>query len=219
MEDPSPKKVKDRFDPFIYPLGSKTKLKRDFKDREGSFINVFLSRRSSQDLNAISIDDISELLYLTSKIQSIEIDSSGFLISKRTVPSAGGRHPIDILVSIPSVDGRTLHYYNPVDHTLSELLISEVRQKNFFKEVNNNVLINNSCLIWFSIQVNKTKSKYNNAESLYWKDAGAFLYCIQLVANLLELKSCPLGGLASKSFYNLFKSKNLISGGGILIGQ
>lgn len=218
MQNPSPKKVNDRFDPFIYPLGSKTKLKRDFKKREGSFIDILSSRRSSRDLSAVLIEEVSEMLYFTSRIQSIDIDDYGFLISKRTVPSAGGRHPIDILVSTPSKDGPVLNYYNPIEHSLSELLISEVKQKSFFEEVNKNIPIKNSCLIWFSIQINKTKSKYDNAESLYWKDAGAYLYCIQLVSNYIGLNSCPLGGLASKSFENLFKSKNLISGGGILIG-
>lgn len=218
MQNPTPKKVNDRFDPFIYPLGSKIKLKRDYKKRESSFIDVLSSRRSSRNLSAVLIEDISEILHLTSRTKSIDIDDYGFLISKRTVPSAGGRHPIDILVSTSTKDGPVLNYYNPIEHSLSELLISKAKQKSFFKEVNKNIPIQNSTLIWFSIQINKTKSKYENAESLYWKDAGAYLYCIQLVANYIGLNSCPLGGLAPKTFQNLFKSNNLISGGGILIG-
>lgn len=218
MKNPKPKNTNDEFHPFKYPLSSKVKLKRDFKIREVKFLEVLLTRRSSRNLNYISLEDIAELLYYTNKIQSIEFDDSGFLISKRTVPSAGARHPIDILVSFPSKNNRTLQYYNPIDHSLSELSIPKELQLSFFSEVNKNLPTGNCCLIWFSIQTNKTKSKYKNAESLYWKDAGALLYCIQITSNYLGFKSCPLGSLAVKSFNNLFPTSSLISGGGILIG-
>lgn len=218
MKNPKPKQTEDEFHPFKYPFSSKTKLNRDFKTREGDFLDVLLSRRSSQELGFISLEDIAELLYFTNKIQSISIDDSRFLISKRTVPSAGGRHPVDILVSVPSESARFLQYYNPIDHSLSELSISKEEQQPFFIQVNENLPIADCCLIWFSIQTKKTQSKYENAESLYWRDAGALLYCIQIVSTYLGFKSCPLGGLAIETFNNLFKTNNLISGGGILIG-
>lgn len=219
MKSPKPKNINDEFHPFKYPFSTKTKLNRDFKAREGVFLDFLLTRRSSQKVGYISLEDITELLYYSNKIQSISIDDSGFLISKRTAPSAGGRHPIDILVSLPSESTRFLQYYNPIDHSLSELSISIEIQQSFFKEINKNLPLGDCCLIWFSIQTKKTQSKYENAESLYWRDAGALLYCIQIISNYLGFKSCPLGGLAVKSFYDLFKTNNLISGGGILIGN
>ena len=218
MKSPKPKYTNDKFLPFEYPIRSKIKLNRNFSVREVEFLKVIFNRRSSQILNDISLEDISELLYLTNKIQSIEFDESGFLITKRTAPSAGARHPVDVLVSLPSENQRILQYYNPLDHSLNELSISRELQHSFFSEVNENLTIENCCLIWFSIQVEKTQSKYENAESLYWKDVGALLYCFQIISNYLGFKSCPLGGLANKSFNNLFQPKTLVSGGGILIG-
>ncbi|SRX76389.1 nitroreductase family protein [Aequorivita antarctica] len=218
MKNPKPKNSNDEFHPFKYPFSTKTKLNRDFKAREGDFLDVLLTRRSSQKLGYIALEGIAELLYFTNKIHSISIDDSRFLISKRTVPSAGGRHPVDILVSMPSESARFLQYYNPIDHSLSELSISKDKQKSFFMEVNENLPIADCCLIWFSIQTKKTQSKYENAESLYWRDAGALIYCIQIVSTYLGFKSCPLGGLAIETFNSLFKTNNLISGGGILIG-
>ncbi len=219
MKSPKPKNNNNKFHPFEYPICSKIRLDRNFSSREVEFLDVLLNRRSSQKLNYISLADISELLYLTNKIKSINIDGSGFLNSKRTVPSAGGRHPIDILVSYPTEDHRKLHYYNPIDHSLNELSVSQQLKHSFFTEVNNNLPIEDSCVIWFSIQTKKTESKYDNAESLYWKDTGALLYCIQISSDYLGLKSCPLGGLAIKAFNNLFHTGDLISGGGILIGK
>lgn len=219
MKSPKPKNINDEFHPFKYPFSTKTKLNRDFKARESDFLDVLLTRRSAPNLGYIPLEDIAELLYYSNKVQSISIDDSGFLISKRTVPSAGGRHPIDILVSLSSESTRFLQYYNPIDHSLSELSIPREIQRSFFKEINENLPLGDCCLIWFSIQTKKTQSKYENAESLYWRDAGALLYCIQIISTYLGFKSCPLGGLAIKSFNNLFKTSNLISGGGILIGK
>ncbi|MAN29329.1 MULTISPECIES: nitroreductase family protein [Mesonia] len=219
MKSPKPKNINDEFHPFKYPFSTKTKLNRDFKTREGGFLDILLTRRSSQNLGHISLEDIAELLYYSNKVQSINIDDSGFLISKRTVPSAGGRHPIDLLVSLPSESKRFLHYYNPIDHSLSELSIPRELQQSFFAEVNENIPVGDCCLIWFSIQTKKTQSKYEYAESLYWRDAGSLLYCIQIISNYLGFKSCPLGGLAVKSFDNLFQTNDLISGGGILVGR
>jgi hypothetical protein len=79
--------------------------------------------------------------------------------------------------------------------------------------------IENACIIWFAIQIDKTASKYINAKPLYWKDTGALLYCIQLVAEYLGLKSCPLGTLANSSFSKLFNTSQIVSGGGLLVGK
>lgn len=95
---------------------------------------------------------------------------------KRTSPSAGARYPIDLLISFNNyIYRRTLLYYNPVEHSLGELLISKVHLWKFFNEIDRNLCIDNSCVIWFAIQTTKTISKYDNSESLYWRDTGAYL--------------------------------------------
>lgn len=218
MENPIPRSEIEHFEPFIYPSNRKISLNRIFDKKQGEFIDVLLTRSSSNKLSSISLVEISELLYNTAKIQNLEQSDSGFLITKRMTPSAGARHPIDLLIS-PFQDNRVLFYYNPLDHSLNEIQIDPLLAKNFFDEVNENVSLQEACLIWFSIQPQKTSSKYENPESLYWRDAGALLYCIQIVANFLNLKSCPLGTLASKSFYKLFNTQSLIPGGGMLIGK
>ena len=219
MKNPIPKNNPDEFIPFKYPIKVKRKLIRGFKKRSSDFLDVLLTRRTEQKLNSPSQVNISELLYYSNRVHSIHQDDFGYLVTKRTCPSAGARHPIDLLVSIPTKEKRRiLEYYNPIDHSLNELSIPKSTQESFFEEINENLSIENSCIIWFSIQGDKTGSRYENPESLYWRDAGALLYCIQLISTYLGLKTCPLGSLASNSFYSLFKSDKLISGGGILIG-
>jgi SagB-type dehydrogenase family enzyme len=221
MKNPTPKKQPDEFIPFEYPIITKRRIKEDFNSKNREFLEVIFSRRSTTNrMNRISIIEIEELLYFSTKIQSIQIDENSFVISKRTAPSGGARHPIDLLVSLPNrLETRELIYYNPIDLSMNGLEISKLKLSAFFNEVNKNVEIGDSCLIWFAIQTDKTGSKYLNPESLYWRDSGALLYCIQLIANYLGYKSCPLGSLAANSFNFLFDTPCLLSGGGILIGK
>jgi hypothetical protein len=103
--------------------------------------------------------------------------------------------------------------YNPVDHSLNYLKINDTDLFGFYAEINSNFNITNGIVIWMSIQLERTTSKYDSAESLYWRDAGALLYCIQLVWEYLNLKSCPKGALAANTFSTLFHTDKLFSGG------
>lgn len=219
MKDPIPKNQPDKFEPFVYPVKNKRILERTFVKNDKEFLDVIFSRRSSRKFSGISLNQLSQLLYLSTKIQSLKVDELGYILTNRTTPSAGARHPVDLLVSIDNPKGnRILSYYNPIDHSLNDLSLQKNELQNFFEVISKNLSINKACIIWFSIQVAKTESKYKNPESLYWKDTGALLYCIQLIATYLGLKSCPLGTLANSSFKNLFKADLLHSGGGVLVG-
>lgn len=218
MKDPYPKLKEDDFTPFVYQIKSRQLLNRNFNSPQKDFLSTIFERRSSRDFSKLTLIQLEELLFNSCKISSIDLDDSGFLKSKRVVPSAGARHPVDLLISLPD-DSRSLNYYNPLDHSLSELLLEQNKLSNFFCNINENLPIENACIIWFSIQTNKTASKYNNPSSLYWKDTGAIMYAIQIMATYLELKSCPIGTLASNSFNQLFEESTLISGGGILVGK
>jgi len=221
MKNPKPKDNWMPHIPFVYNTQKKALLEKPVMERQEDFLNVIFKRRSDTSLLPISLSELSELLYYSNRIQHLGKDDYGYITTKRTAPSAGGRHPIDILVSFPTKENKTrlLNYYNPIDHSLNELVIESSIQNIFFDEVNQNLDIKNAVLLWFSIQPYKTSSKYENAESLYWRDVGALLYCIQLVSSFLELKSCPLGTLAANSFHLLFENDSLLSGGGILVGK
>ena len=221
MKDPTPKDQPDRFTPYLYPIKEKQKLARTFRKKNIEFLDVLFSRRSNSRFSKLNLREIAEVLHLCTKVHSISADKSGFITTKRTAPSAGARHPVDLLVSLPedTIDKRILSYYNSIDHSLSELLIKEHHLREFLNDINENIIIKDTVIIWFSIQTKKTSSKYTNPASLYWKDTGALLYCIQLISTYLGYKSCPLGKLASDSFKKLFGTQNLVSGGGILIGK
>ena len=219
MKDPIPRKIPLKFDPFIYPVRQRIKLSLNHDLFEKQFLDVIFSRRSERVSSTINSNQLSQLLHICTRIHSIQMDESGYVLTQRSTPSGGARHPVDILVSISSpIAKRSLEYYNPIDHSLGELSLDKVDMGFFFNEISDNLPIDNACIIWFSIQPEKMNSKYQNPESLYWKETGALLYCIQVVSTYLGFKSCPVGTLASNSFDTLFKTKLLISGGGILVG-
>lgn len=220
MSNPIPKDNSDIYELLEYPILKKEKLNRVFKPEQKDFLKVLFERRSDSNHRLTKSLDISELLFYSSKIKFLSSDQKGFIISKRTAPSAGGRHPIDILVSPPgSLNQRNLFYYNPIDHSLNELNLPAKRMKQFLSEVDKNLRIDSSFLLWFSIQTFKTSSKYLNPESLYWRDAGALLAILQLVGTFLGYKTCPIGTLAENKFKKLFEGYELISGGGIIVGK
>lgn len=221
MEDPIPKENHDLFTPFPYPLGKKISFPKPSNIRSKDFLKVILTRRSERLFKeGITIEGIVDLLYFVNKIESCALDQNDFLVTRRTVPSGGGRHPIDILVSMPDeMHKRQFDLYNPIDHSLTRLLLPQENRKIFFKKLSINLNHNNACIFWFSIQKDKTASKYHNPESIFWRDAGALIYCIQLISHFFELKSCPVGTLASQEFSDLFSSSKILSGGGIYIGK
>lgn len=219
MNNPAPKSQIEGTIQFPYLLGKRKRLDRSYKSNTEPFLSVLNKRSSSSKFSKPDMSNISELLFHCASAKEIYEDDMGLTVIKRAVPSAGSIHPIDLLVSMPSESARELNYYNPIDHSLYEIMIDAVYTKEFFEEVSINKKLENACLIWFSIQPDKTGVKYNYPKSLYWRDTGALLLCVQLVATYLGLSSCPLGTLATKTFNNLFESQSLISGGGILIGK
>lgn len=209
-----------KYEPFIYPQGKKDKLIKPNAFYESSFIDVLFKRRSHQELTSCEITKISDVLFYCMRIHKITNDITGTITSKRICPSAGARHPIDIIVSLPNeLKERKLFYYNPIDHSLNELILDREKVIKFVEDINSTLFLNDACLFWFSIQVEKTGSKYLNPESLYWRDAGCLLYAVQLISTYVGLNSCPIGTLACESFYDLFSSHKIQSGGGILVGN
>ncbi len=220
MKNPEPRKKLNSYEPFIYPIGKTIKLSSltNSNPVDLNFLDVMYSRRSKRDHEIPTLDEISEVLYHSCRIMEIDTDESGILLTKRMTPSGGSRHPIDILISFPEKN-REISLYNPLSHSSSLLKIETNKKNSFLNKICENLDINNSCLVWFSIQIEKCSSKYINPSSIYWKDLGALLYCIQLFTNYFGLKSCPLGTLAQSEFSTLFNTAKLTSGGGMIIGK
>ena len=187
--------------------------------QQTDFLEVLSKRRSVKELSACSMEALSQILYYALKPYCIGIDDYGVLVYRSAVPSAGGRHPIDVLVGLKEQNGRHLYLYQPLGHSLKRLAVSEKLQNLFYKDIEQTLPFGESILLWFSVQYMRTASKYTDYMSLVWRDIGAQLCCLQQVVKYVGLDSCPIGYLAEETFQKMFQSEWLLSGGGMIIGN
>ena len=220
MGGPSIRTTALPFIPFNYPYENEMTLPKVVEDvRAMGFLGVFKERRSVKHLGRCSVEKLSQVLYYSCKPYEISKDDYGMTVFRSASPSAGGRHPIDVLVGLPEQGRRNLFLYEPVKHTLKRLAVSEEKLRLFYEDVESTLSFGESVLLWFSIQYMRTASKYTDYMSLIWRDAGALLCCLQQAAKYVGLESCPIGYLAEESFNNLFNNDALVSGGGMILGS
>lgn len=220
MSGPSIRERHLEYVPFVYLSLEKITLPRITSSKhQNDFLDVLRERRSVKQLGGCTIEKLSEILFHAVKPYTICKDDYDMTVYRSASPSAGGRHPIDILVGLPENEGRRLFLYEPLSHSLRRLDVPVELQREFFDDISQTLPLGDSVLIWFSIQYMRTASKYNEYESLVWRDAGAQLCCLQQVAKYVGLDSCPIGYLAEETFDKMFNSASLISGGGMIIGM
>lgn len=209
------------FTAFVYPCVESLPLSRDWTAaEEREFLDVFRERRSVKHLGRCPMEKLSQILYTAVKPYTIDRDDYGMVVYRSASPSAGGRHPIDILVGLPNgqENKHQLYIYQPLSNSLGRLKVDDQRQQDFLDDISQTLPLGESVLIWFSIQYMRTASKYTEYENLIWRDAGAQLCCLQQAAKYYGLDSCPIGYLAEETFKGLFNSNSLMSGGGLIIG-
>lgn len=208
------------FEPYLYDVASEMRLPEiEVTLSQKDFMDVFSGRRSFKQLGKCPMEALSQVLYYAVKPYCIGQDDYGVTVYRSAAPSAGGRHPIDVLVGLKEGVGRCLYLYQPLNHSLRKLVIAEELQRHFFADVEETLPFEESTLLWFSIQYMRTSSKYTEPMSLIWRDVGAQLCCLQQAAKYVGMDSCPVGFLAEDSFERMFSTDKLMSGGGMIIGK
>ena len=97
------------FEPYRYKGKNVIKLPEVKKtEQQMDFLEVLSKRRSVKKLGTCSMDALSQILYYAVKPYCIGIDDYGVTVYRSAAPSAGGRHPIDVLVGIKERDERHL---------------------------------------------------------------------------------------------------------------
>ncbi|WP_449435492.1 nitroreductase family protein [Pedobacter steynii] len=215
--NPRPKTHEETVSSFAYPENKKVFLKKPDVLVSKSFFEVATERASQRKFSALPESRLAELLWYSAKVISTHPQANGYILSHRPSPSAGARHPIDIIVSMPSKE-RKLEYYNPFDHSLNVITADQILVDNFVDHINECLEIQQGTIIWFLAHQARTTAKYDHPESLVWRDAGALIYCMQIASAALDLSSCAIGTLADPYIEKLF-GEEMISAGGIIIGE
>lgn len=190
LGNPYPLPEPSRYQPLVWPEGRRIALPDDRTQALKPLPQISVERRTRYEFGPVSKSRLGALLGLTSRIQSCGNDRLGFALSRRPAPSAGSIHPIHVIVNSSRNEG--WHRYDPMDHMLVELP-SLVQPKDVRSSMDRIVQSGDATMLLFTAEPGKTFSKYANACSLVWRDAGVLLGYFAIAAEALNLNFSPLG--------------------------
>jgi SagB-type dehydrogenase family enzyme len=221
--NPSPKLIEDRSPKYEFKVVNSLYLPVPDEDiglslTAPEFFQILEKRRSERGSAAVTLKSLSTLLWKATHARSISLSDTGNTYAKRPAPSAGGIHPIEVFLLSNSLSSKFQHY-NADSHALEELACIPASIAAFLEQINACIPVGSATVIWFGAFPGKTAAKYENPESLYWRDAGALIATFQLVATALDLKACPIGTLGLPYFLSLFEGIDIVSAGGMLISS
>lgn len=220
MKNPQPKATEERVTSFNYPIQHTIKLSKNIDPLPARFDQVITGRKSQRTFSGNNLQQLSNILWYTAKVKQTFVQDNGYVLTHRGTPSAGARHPIDILI-IDKVlfDNDLPHYYNPIEHSLNKLDLATQIVETFIRHIDTLIDTTNATIMWFVVHPERTAAKYENPESLIWRDAGALINSVQLTCTALNIKCCPVGSLGEPYIGEFFNHQEGIFGaGGLLIG-
>jgi SagB-type dehydrogenase family enzyme len=176
MKNPQPRTIERPVTSFEYPIQHTLKLPKDIDPLPARFDEVITSRKSAKRFSGINLQQLSSILWYTAKVKQTIVQDNGYILTHRGTPSAGARHPIDIIIINEQLFSTNLpHYYNPIEHSLNRLDVPAHVIANFITDIDTIIKCTNATIFWFIAHHERTAAKYENPESLIWRDAGALI--------------------------------------------
>ena len=180
---------------------------------------VLASRSSRRLFQPVTLEALNSLLWYSAR--ALEVTPATLpRWQHRPAPSAGGKHPLDLLIFRSEGESTVPELYEATAHALARLKLSTAEFLHHFLNNLNQVLnIEEGVIIWFAAQFDRTLAKYENGESLVWRDCGALLATISLVAEALDLNCCAVG-ITGEPYVSqmLASNKQVIGAGGMILG-
>ena len=153
-------------------------------------------RRSVRELRPCSLVDLSTLLFNGARVLDEWLDRQGANVSRRPHPSAGGRHPLSILVLVDEVEGLTpgAWAFDPSRCTLTDANWHPDRIDDALVVASNALAGRRPPALLLAVaEPERTLSRYPAGTAHLWRDAGALLTTLHLLAASLDLASCIVG--------------------------
>lgn len=189
--DPLPRAQLIRYQSFIWPAGARLQLVPRTQALELDLVDLLEQRQTHRNFRR-SIEDASlgEFLWLACRNRSSKPSPFGPDQESRVYPSAGAMHPIHVLLAR---NAGTWMRYDPVEHALIELPGSTDSVAAGRDAAGRLIELEDGVLLGLVAESGKTATKYENHETLVWRDAGVVLGYMSLVAEALGFAFCPLG--------------------------
>lgn len=189
-----------------------------------SISETFRKRRSYRNFGRIHFFSLSNLLFHGGRVRDVWEAPDGYRATSRPSPSAGGRHPIDLLCVANDVEGlkEGIYVFDPFVCDLIEIPNSEKAQEELTMEAFVRLGENDipPLAIFFVAQLHKTFSRYPGGITFIYRDSGALLATLSLVATSLGLYSCGIGSSGMRIVNELMEIPfpKAVEVGGIAVG-
>lgn len=191
LGNPAPRKQLREYTPWRWPVVRSITLPV-VSDISRTCASVLLERRSRRTFSALGLEELSPLLWHTLRCQRTADSPLGFALQQRPTPSAGAIHPVHLVMQVPG-ESRQWARYSPISHTL-DVIGPSADILNVLRAEAGQVLDTQSgSLLLFVAEPAMTAAKYENADSLIWRDAGIMQAALAIVAQALALNYCLLG--------------------------
>lgn len=176
---------------------------------------ILLTRRTRYGFDRLTLDQLSQLMTLSARVQLSISSKFGFALSHRPAPSAGGIHPIHLVVHRP--DSPVLERYDAFRHRLCNIDCA-VRPTEVRSELCQIVSGEQATVLLMVAEPGRTAAKYADHISLVWRDAGALLGVLTVAAEVLNLNFVPLGVTGEPWASALVDQQGLVGVGAAWIG-
>jgi SagB-type dehydrogenase family enzyme len=219
MLNPIPRAVEEPYTEWQYDIVDSEYLPLPDQLPACTFFEILESRKSHREFGPISQIKLSTLLWFIAKTHLTQ-PSGKPRWQHRFAPSAGGKHPIDLIVSNWPTCSKTLYKYDTFAHALCSLrAVDKAAHQYLISSASEALGTAPGVVLWHAAQFARTESKYEFAESLVWRDAGVLIALTTLVCEALGLACCPLGITGEPHLSATLGSGDRVQGvGGCVIG-
>lgn len=178
------------------------------------FFVTLKQRKSRREFAPLERDILSAFLWHSASSREAIPSEMGFDLERRSAPSAGAIHPIHLLLQL-SGDPRWWRY-EPTYHLLIEVLDAEAKLEGLSTLSQSVLYSEHAVKILLVAESGKVSSKYHNACSLVWRDAGVLVGVMSLTAQALGLSFCPLG-ITGEPWVRQLDVQNQLAGVGMVL--
>jgi hypothetical protein len=184
-----------------------------------SFTDVFEARRSEREMTRAPLREIVNVIAFATRPRSVLTDDA-LKRTRRPAPSAGALHAIDVVIADRRGALRLVRY-DPLSHQLEILapsgILNDLQElRHAAEEI---VPRARGTAVALLGDAGRVAAAYDNAETLFWRDAGALLQTLFLASTAFRLAFCPLGILGHEVVRALGLERTLTAAGVALIGR
>lgn len=195
LESPRPRSHARRGANWEFPAAGVVRPGPVLQRKLGRLELILETRQSRRDFRApLTLQQLGDLLWHSYRVRQMARLENDLVWESRPAPAGGGCYPIQVLgVRVATLPNSVLAYY-PEHHLFGVRdLISDGIFERCVAEVGRCLKTDRGTILWFVADLGRSGKKYHNPESLAWRDSGALLATLGLVAEGMGLNFCGLG--------------------------